>query len=148
MKLVNRYRTGLKTSIRNNSTAYGFSIVASADISALSHLLKPPSLLEIFVFLFGAAVSFASVEAIATGGFRDESREEPSKVVALGSALAILSMSLAVGAAAAVAAFLEGWLAWFIASWFSSTAYLAVVAAEMAFARRIEENAGEQPAED
>lgn len=134
------YLQELRLSLRNNSGAYGFSVMITAALATVSALHSPPEVTDIFLFLLGAVASFAAIEVAATRGFRRSlSEKETSKVIALGSSLGIVSISLAVGTAALAALALPETLSWPVASFMGSSAYLLLTAFEMSVARRIEE---------
>lgn len=133
-----RLMRGLTASIRGNSKAYGYSIVATADFAVLSKLTSSPTLGEIYLFIVGAVLAFAMIEAIGTRMFTRDLPDEPSRVVALGSAIGIVSISAAVGVAIGVGKLLPSSAAWPIGAFASSAVYLLVVAVEMALAERAE----------
>jgi hypothetical protein len=81
--LIGRYRHGLRTSIRNNSAAFGYSIVATADFTVLEHSVSAPGLKEIYLFIAGAAGAFALLEAVATRFFTEQARGELLVVIAM-----------------------------------------------------------------
>lgn len=119
--------------------AYSYSVFITACFGLLATEIGSTSVLRIFAFLLGATTAFAIVETIASRGFRDRFRSEPSDVVMLGSALALFSVSVAVAAAWACTAILHGAWAWFVAPFGGSIVYILVSGAEMALARRREE---------
>lgn len=134
------YASELRLSLRNNSGAYGYSVMITGVMATLSGVNSPPTTGRIFLFLTGAVVSFAVVEAIATRGFkRSLTDEEQSTVVALGSSLSIVSISLAVGAAALVGTVLPDLLGWLVGSFVGSVVFLLMSGFEMGLARKIEE---------
>ncbi len=134
------YLQELRLSLRNNSGAYGFSVMITSVLAVLTSLHRTPGVVHIFLFLFGAVVSFATIQVAATRGFRRSlAEQEQSKVVALGGSLGIVSISVAVGAAALVGLVLPELLAWPVGSFVGSTLYLLLTALEMSAARRIEE---------
>ncbi|MEX0937987.1 MAG: hypothetical protein WDZ59_08995 [Pirellulales bacterium] len=45
------YRRGIRTSLRNNAAAYGYSIVATGDFATLGHSLAPPLLQRSYICL-------------------------------------------------------------------------------------------------
>jgi len=134
------YRRELRLSLRNNSGAYGFSVMITAVLAVVMAIHHPPSVGDLFLFVLGAVVSFAAIEFAATRGFRlSLSDTETSKVIALGSSLGIVSISTAVGVAALAALILPESLSWAAGSFLGSSVYLLVTALEMSVARRIEE---------
>ncbi|NIJ13770.1 hypothetical protein FHU38_004114 [Saccharomonospora amisosensis] len=137
---IGLYTREIRMSLRNNSGAYGFTVTVTCSLSMLSAVNTAPSPLQIFLFVFGAVTSFLVVETLATRLFRRSlGGDEKSNVVALGSSLGVLSISLAVGAAALCGVLLPATPSWFVGSFAASVTYLLVNALEMGIARRVEE---------
>lgn len=130
---------GLRSSARSNAAVYGYSVMITASFGALQVTVGSLSLRRIFLFLGGAAVAFAVVELAVSRGGRARLPEEPSDVVVLGSALGLVSITAAVGAAALVGELVGGWLAWWLSSFGATVVYLLVVALELAVAHQIED---------
>ncbi len=130
------YLRGLRTSLRHNAGPYGYSVMITASLAAISGSVGMPSTGEIFLFCAGAVSAFLILEALASRGFRERLRGEPADVVVIGSAVSFASVGAGVGAAALSAVVLEGSVAWPLGSLTATTMYLAVVAIEMALAER------------
>lgn len=130
---------GMRTSIRANSAAYGYSVTITAALAALSSLDGAPGLPDIFLFLAGAGAAFTAVELVATKGFRITEASEPSDVVILGTSFNLFSIAAGVGGAALVAWLLAGWTVWPVGSFAATLVYLFVVGLEMALAERVED---------
>ncbi len=134
------YVRELRLSLRNNTGAYGFSVMITSVMAMLSAIHDPPRPGQIIAFFVGAVATFAIVEAVATRGFRRSlSDREATKVVALGSSLSLVSIAAAVGVAAAVGYLLPASITWFVGPFLASMTYLVLTAAEMTAARRIQE---------
>lgn len=135
---LKRYRRGIGTSLRNNSAAFGYSIVVTSNFATLQYFIEPPGLREVYLFTIGAVAAFALLEAVASKLFRKKLSGEPSEVIALGSALSILSITAAIGTTNLTAWLVRHWIAWPIGAFVSTLVYLLVVALEMAFAEKAE----------
>ncbi|WP_052810215.1 hypothetical protein [Streptomonospora alba] len=134
------YLSELRLALRNNAGAYGYSVMITGALAAVSALNGSPSVGQVFLFLLGAVLSFAAIEMLATRVFtRPMNDSEGTKVIALGSSLNLFSIGLAVGAAALVGLVLPSTAAWLVGGFFASVAYLLTAAVEMSVARRIEE---------
>lgn len=134
------YVQELRLSLRNNSGAYGYSVMITSVLAVLTALQRAPGVGQVFLFLFGAVVSFATIQFAATRGFRRSlAEQESTTVVALGGSLGIVSISVAVGAAALAGLVLPELISWPAGSFVGSTLYLLLTALEMSTARRIEE---------
>lgn len=131
------YVRGLQTSVRNNSSAYGFSVMITASLAVLQSLVASPKVGQLFLFLIGAVAAMVLVELVASKGFTERMRGEPPEVVALGSAFSLLSVSLAVGTAALTGEIVDTGAAWPLGSFLATLAYLVVVAVEMALAETV-----------
>jgi hypothetical protein len=89
---------------------------------------------RIFLFVAGASVAFAAVNAVVTRGFRTRVQTEPPVVLAVATSLSVVSSSAAVGVAVLLGFTLGDWLAWLLTSLLSTWVYLSVAALEMAMA--------------
>jgi hypothetical protein len=132
------YVQGLRTGIRNNSTAYGYSILATVAFAALSSRAGSPELLDLFLFVAGGCLGFGLVEVVASRGFRDQLRGDRSDVVVIGSAIDLLSVAAGLAAVVGVTALAGGRVAWLAGPLTATVVYLLVNGLEMAFARRAE----------
>ena len=131
------YLRGLGMSARNNALAYGYSIAASASFGMLIHTDGPPSVLRIFMFIIGAGIAFAGVNALVTGGFRRRVEQEPPVVVALSTSFSAVSISAAVGFVTLLGWGIGGWGAWLLGPLLGTWIYLSVSALEMALSRTL-----------
>jgi hypothetical protein len=139
---------GLRTSILNNATAYGFSVMITSVFAATQTVLQSPHLPELFAYAAGATVAFAAIEAAATSGFRIRARPEPSEVVAVGTALATVSVLAALSAGIGAAKIIDGPAGWFLAAFCATVTYSLLSGVEMALAHRAQrEQEPEQEAE-
>ena len=66
--LSGSYVQGLSASVRNNSSAYGFSVSITASFGLLTSVAGTPTVPEIFAFAAAAVVAFALVEFVVSGG--------------------------------------------------------------------------------
>lgn len=136
---VGLYVRELRLSLRNNSGAFGYSVMITSTMAMLTSIAGSPRPAHIVLFLLAAVASFALIEAIATRVFTRSLEDEDTTVIALGASLNLLAITVAVGLAAAVAALVPTPLLWLLAPFGASVAYLLLTAAEMTIARRIEE---------
>lgn len=136
------YVRGLGLSARNNSLAYGYSVTVTGSYGTLSRLAGPTSVADIFLFVVGASLPFAILNAAVTRGFRRRVDREPPLVVALGTSFSVVSATGAVGAASLIAWQLEGWPAWLLAPFAAAAVYLLLAALEIAAGRGVHRVAG------
>ncbi len=135
------YAQALRASIGVNASAYGYSVKITVSFAMLAAALGSPGRLDGFLFVFGAAASFASMELIATRRFHKRVRGERPSVVVVGSAMSFASIGLGVGVAVLVSLW-HAQIAWLLGSYLASTTYLLVAAVELLLGRRAEEHEG------
>ena len=137
------YLQGLQSSISKNSSAFGYSLVATADFAVLSQSLSPPTHTDIFLFLIGAVAAFAVVELGAGKLMRRDAPGEPDRVVVLAGAVCIVSVTAAVAVAWGLGTLLPSAFVWPVAAFVSSAAYLLLVALEVALAAMLDDESEE-----
>ena len=133
---------GVRTSIANNTSAYGFSLTVAGSFASLAKVHGDPSWVELFLFLVGSCVGFAAVNAVSTRLFRKESPDEPELVISLATSLSVFSVCGAVGAATGIAFALSSWQAWPLAALAFTVAYVIGVGAEVSIAAHQHSRAG------
>jgi hypothetical protein len=72
------YLHGLRASVRNNASAYGFSVTITATMALLNSILGTPAALEILAFAGGAVVAFAVVELVVSRASHKGWRTSPA----------------------------------------------------------------------
>ena len=142
MSVRRHFLRGLGESARTNGLAYGYSVALTGAYIVLQAGAGVPRVRDAFLFGLGASITFAAAGAFVTRGFRQRVEREPPVVVALGTALGILSISAATGSCALVTLVSNGSLAWFLGPLVASSAYLIVSALELLLARGAHEVAG------
>jgi hypothetical protein len=134
---------GVRTSVRNNGVAYGFSVMITASFGLLQSAAGSANTLDIF-FAGGAVAGFVLLEAIASNLFRVRMRGDPPEVVALGTAFSFFSVGVGLAVAALVGAVVSPGLAWPLGGFGATLAYVTAAGAELALAGRMERGAGEE----
>jgi hypothetical protein len=135
-----RYLSGLKTSVLNNTVAYGYSIAITASYGILNVMEETPNLWDIIGFACGAVLAFTMVEVLVYLGFRHELAEEPIEVVVLGSAFSFISIGLALGATLCVGWLLNGPGSWLMGAFLATIVYIGFLALEMSVADRLRDH--------
>jgi hypothetical protein len=128
--LKGRYGRNLRTAIGVSGGPYGYTLSTWTTGSVLINSNGIPSTLDALMFMVGAVVAFALVGTIAFGGISARFREEPRESALWGN-FHFLSVGLAIGAAALLAHYLHGRIAWPVASFFSTIAYLVALGVEL-----------------
>jgi hypothetical protein len=135
---VRRYLGALQTSVVNNSSAYGYSVAITGSFGIASEILGKPSVFQVFLFGAGAVAAFTLVDVAVTGGFKKRLRSDPPEVVVLGSSMSFLSVGGALGGAALTAEIIDVGVAWALAAFAGTLAYVAIVTIELALAERVD----------
>lgn len=139
LKAISEYARGIRTSIRSNAGAYGYSVLITGTLAMLASLRSQPEVGHLFLFGAGAATGFAAIEAVGSNFFRDRMRGDGAEVVVLGSAFSFVSISAGLGAAALVGWLVGGWVPWVLGPFAATVTYLLVLGIELSLARRAEE---------
>ena len=117
----------MRSSVRQNAPAYGFSIMITSAFGITSTLQPSPATWVVPLFALGAVGGFVLVDLAATHALRDDSADgERSSVQLLVAALNVLSILAGVGSAALVAWALGGWAAWIVSAACASAAFTLV----------------------
>lgn len=132
------YMRGIRTSIRYNAAAYGYSAMITATYGALTAIDRAPRIFELFLFVLGAAAAFAITEALGSNFFRDRVRGDQAEVVVLGSAFSFISLSGGLAGACAVGWLVDPWPSWALGSFAATSLYLLLLGVELALAERAE----------
>ena len=134
---------GLGQSLGGNATAFGYSVTITASFGAVELGRGAPRFGDLIVFGLGAVVAFGGLEGVASGGFRSPLEKGSDDVILLGTALAFVSIVLAIAAARGLAALLSGAWAWFGAAFGASLVFALVESVEFMFAEWLQERRGE-----
>jgi hypothetical protein len=140
-----RYRRGLHASVRNNASAYGFSVTITASFGLLTSALGTPTALEIFAFAGGAVAAFALVEFAVSLGYRRDLEDEPPNVKDVGSSVSVLSVGSAMAGAYVVGILLGGFVAWPLGSFVATAVYLFLFGVELGLIEHLSRGRGGEP---
>ena len=134
---------GLGQSLGGNATAFGYSVTITASFGAVELGRGSPRFYDLIVFGLGAVVAFGGLEGVATGGFRSPLEKGSDDVILLGTALAFVSIVLAIATARGIAGLLDGAWAWFGAAFGASLVFALIESVEFMFAEWLQERRGE-----
>ncbi len=134
---TDRYASGLKASVHNNTIAYGFSVMITAALAVVSAGRDTPGLWEVLTFAAGAVFSFTVIEAFVYLALRHRLEEESTEVRLLGSLFSFLSIGLALGATWIVERFVGGLIAWPVGGFVATTIFVFVLGLELSVAERL-----------
>lgn len=132
-------RTGLRTSVVNNSSAFAFSIMITGSFGLLSRSEGSATTGEVFVFGMLAVAGFAALEALASNAFRRRPETFPVEVTMLGTAFSFVSVAIAYSGAAVSGALLEDMTAWIVGGFCASALFVFAEALELAIVQPFEE---------
>lgn len=137
--LRRRLVCGLGESLGGNATAFGYSVTITASFGAVQISRGTPHFSDLIVFGLGAVVAFGGLEGIASGGFRVPLKKGSDQVVLLGTALAFVSIMIAIATARAVADVLSGGWALFGGAFCASLIFALVESLEFLVAEWLQE---------
>jgi hypothetical protein len=95
----------------------------------LTTALGIPDTLAALAFMAGVVFGFAFVGVLAFGGLTKHFNRERVQALLWGS-FHFFSVGLAIGTAALVSYYVQGFIAWLLAAFLSTTVYLLVLGAE------------------
>lgn len=134
----NRVSRAFGTSVRGNSTAFGFSIMITASFGMVSHVDGAPNSIELLLFGVGAATAVALMEGLLTKGFRAAIELTSQEVRMLGTAMNLLSVAAGVATALAIAELVDGTWTWPLAAFAAALAYVTAESIELLLAEEIQ----------
>lgn len=108
---LHAYGWGVRTALRDNATAYGFSISVTAAYGLIGSLHGTGTAAETVLFAFCAAGAFVLVNVCFMGRFRSSPFEQDTQVLTLASGFDALSVGITVAVAYALAHLPTPW-AW------------------------------------
>lgn len=122
-----RYRHGLRKAVGTGAGPYGYTLTVWTTGAVLIHARGAPTTLEALLFMLGAVVGFAAVDAVAfrnNPGIRGRATSHP---VLWGSFL-FVPVAASLGAH-----FVQGSAAWPLAGLTATAIYLTFVTAQITF---------------
>ena len=128
------YRTHLKSAVAASAAPYGYTLTIWTSGAVTTHARGIPTAWEALLFLSGAVLGFGVAAAFAYGRPSEilASREHGS--VRLWGGFHLVSVGLAIGAAALVTASIKNPVAWMIVGFVATLVYLVVIAAQFTLA--------------
>jgi hypothetical protein len=130
---------GMRSAVRNDASAYSYSILITTSFGAVQLEVGSATIPRLFFFVLGATGAFAVVEAASSRFFRKRIRQDPGEVVVLGTALAPVSVGVALAAGLALLQVVGGSWAWALTPGVVTATYIAMAAIQLTLARQYEE---------
>ncbi len=137
-----------RSTIRGESTAFGFSIMITATFAAVQRKHGSPGAGDLMAFALLAVAAFTVLEGFASRGFREPLPTHGSIVATFGTALNFLSVGLAVLAALWSSDLIATDAAWFVCPVVAVTVYLAAETVEIIVAEAVQRARGDEDAKD
>lgn len=137
---------GLRSTVGRESTTFGFSILATVTFGLLQVTQGPPDLPRVFLYAFGAVMSFTVLEGILSHGFRNKMPQHHSQTLTLGTSLNIVSVFVGLGAALLLSNLVTHVAVWALAPFAAGLGYLVTESLETALAERVLTSAGDREA--
>lgn len=120
--------------VRDNASAYGFSVAITGAFGVVSGTHGTPSPLNVVLFSLGSAVAFFLVEAGVSHRFRRGVTVDPGNVILVSSAVNMLSITAAVACGIGLA-FVPSVAAWPLTSLGTTAVYLLAGGFDLLVAR-------------
>lgn len=127
-----------RSTIREESTAFGFSIMITTTFAAVQRQHGSPGAVDLMLFALAAVAAFTVLEGLASRGFRKPLPSHESTVATLGTAMNFVSVGLAALVALAVSDLVTSDAAWPIAAAAAVTAYLFAETVEIVIAETLQ----------
>lgn len=137
VRAIEAYGSGVRSTLRHNATAYGFSIsiTAAYGLVASSHQQMTVPL-QTLLFAGGSVAAFLLVEVVASRLFQRRARPETESVIMISGVVDALSVLTAVGVASALS-LVPGIGSWPLTAFGATLAYLLIGGVDVLIARRI-----------
>jgi hypothetical protein len=129
-----QFRTGLGAIVRQDSTAYGYSLAAGGGVAILTIADRSPHVIDVFAYVLGASITFSLANIVATKGFSVRWPEAEPILMAFGSSVGFLSVCGAIGVGWLLGWLLPNWVGWLVGGFAVSASYLILSACEVVLA--------------
>lgn len=130
-------RRGLRSTVGRESTTFGFSILVTATFGMLNAVRGTPDAPRVYWFAVGAVLSFTLLEAVLSRGFTRPMPQHKTHVLAVGTALNLVSVVAGVAVAWLAAASWSHAGVWALAPFGAAVVYLLLESLETALGERI-----------
>lgn len=145
---VSTFMRGMRSTVGRESTTFGFSILVTVTFGLLQSTEGSPNAPRIFLYAVGAVMSFTLLEGVLSSGFRRPMPQHPTRTMALGTSLNVVSVLVGMGAALLLAQWMSHVSLWALAPFAAGIGYLVTESIESAVAERVLVSSGYRDAED
>lgn len=133
MRLQHKLFKSLMVSLKENSSAYGFSISITGGYAILTQLSNRPSALSLFLGAGGASAAFIALDLLVLAvGVQLREDDDPPATKFIARVMTIVSVGTAMSGAYAAGYFLTGPWAWLVGGFLTSFLFLLVDSLELA----------------
>lgn len=137
LRATQAYGSAVRTTLRHNATAYGFSVSITAAFGIVSTAHAQVAFpVRVLLFAAGAGAAFILAEALASWLFPRAPGSDRESVLLVEGAVDVLSILAAVGAAIGLSKF-PGMVAWPSTAFGATLVYLLVGGLDVLVARQI-----------
>lgn len=133
-RAIEAYGSAVRSTLRNNATAYGFSISITSAFGLLTWAHGQPDAVEIVLFALGAACGFVLIGSLLAPRFSLRGTSDSETVMLLNGAADLLSVVCAVGVGIALS-LLPPTAAWPVTGFGTIVVFLLVGGIDVLIAR-------------
>lgn len=135
-RLLDVYGRGVRTALRDNASAYGFSISVTAAYGLVSASRGPGDAVETISFALGAGLAFVLVSLVFLGRFQRRLLSEGEQVLTLSGGFDFLSVTATVAVAFGLSR-IPGYAAWPLTGLGTVVTYLLIGGLDVILARAL-----------
>lgn len=128
------YRRHLRSAVATSAAPYGYTLTIWTSGAVTTHARGIPTAWEALLFLGGAVLGFAAAAALAYGRPSQVFAAREHGSVRLWGGFHLISVGLAIGAAALVTALIHDPVAWMVVGFAATLVYLLVIAGQFTLA--------------
>ena len=132
--MIEQFREGLGAIVRQDATAYGYSLSAGGGVAILTVADRSPHAVDVFLFAVGASMTFTLANLLATKAFTVRYPQAAPILIAFGTSVGFISVCGAIAVGWLVGWLLTGWPGWLVGGFAVSAAYLVFSAGEVVLA--------------
>src|SRR4051794_33644 len=132
--MLDQFREGLGAIVRQDATAYGYSLSAGGGVAILTIADRSPHAIDVFLYALGASLVFPLANVVATKGFSVRYPEAAPILIAFGTSIGFLSVAGAIFVGWLLGLLLPGWIGWLVGGFAVSASYIVLSACEVVLA--------------
>ncbi|WNO52406.1 hypothetical protein [Stakelama saccharophila] len=136
--VVRNIADNIVLSVRDNSSAFGYSITITGSYGMLEKLEGAPAVSEIFAALVAAALAFSCLELLVLALVREVRKPESQSRVLISRMMNFVSVGGGVAMAALCGRELDGLAAWSLGAFLATIVFVCLEAVALEIARHVE----------